>query len=173
MQEPQETSVRSLGQEDPLEEEVTTHSSILSWKIPWTEEPDGLQSMGSQKHRTRLKWLSSSSMLFRVKIYKLCHLRVLPSLSSLPTCSHDWKLYFQNIPWISALFSISSTNSAISAGHLVQATLISGSSARITAAVYSTTSRLPVTLCYNPFLTTSQTVLSKYKSDIYISVTSN
>ena len=44
----QETWVRSLGQEDPLEEEVATHSSILAWKIPWTEEPDGLQSMGLQ-----------------------------------------------------------------------------------------------------------------------------
>ena len=44
----QETWVRSLGQEDPLEEEMTTHSSILAWEIPWTEEPGGLQSMGSQ-----------------------------------------------------------------------------------------------------------------------------
>ena len=44
----QETQVRSLGQEDPLEEEMATHSSILAWRIPWTEEPGGLQSMGSQ-----------------------------------------------------------------------------------------------------------------------------
>ena len=48
MQETQETRVRSLGQEDPLEEEMATHSSILAWKIPWTEEPGGLQSTGSQ-----------------------------------------------------------------------------------------------------------------------------
>ena len=41
--------VQSLGQEDPLEEEVATHSSILAWKIPWTEEPGGLQSMASQR----------------------------------------------------------------------------------------------------------------------------
>ena len=41
--------VRSLGQEDPMEKEMATHSSILSWKIPWTEEPSGLQSMGSQR----------------------------------------------------------------------------------------------------------------------------
>ena len=47
----QETWVRSLGQEDPLEKEMATHSSILVWKIPWTEEPDGLQSMGSQRVR--------------------------------------------------------------------------------------------------------------------------
>ena len=45
----QETRVRSLGQEDPLEEEMATHSSILAWRIPWTEEPGGLQSMGSQR----------------------------------------------------------------------------------------------------------------------------
>ena len=40
--------VRSLGWEDPLEKEMATHSSTLAWKIPWTEEPDGLQSMGLQ-----------------------------------------------------------------------------------------------------------------------------
>ena len=44
----QETQVRSLGQEDPLEKEMATHSSILPWRIPQTEEPAGLQSMGSQ-----------------------------------------------------------------------------------------------------------------------------
>jgi len=45
----QETWVRSLGWEDPLEEGMTTHCSILAWRIPWTEEPGGLQSMGSKK----------------------------------------------------------------------------------------------------------------------------
>ena len=49
MQEAQKTLVRSLGQEDPLEEEKATHSSILAWEIPWTEEPGGLQSMESQE----------------------------------------------------------------------------------------------------------------------------
>ena len=44
-----ETQVRFLGQEDPLEKEMAIHSSILVWKIPWTEEPDRLQSMGSQR----------------------------------------------------------------------------------------------------------------------------
>ena len=44
----QETRVQSLGQEDPVEKEMATHSSILAWKIPWTEEPGGLQSMGWQ-----------------------------------------------------------------------------------------------------------------------------
>ena len=49
IQEMQETQVRSLGQEDPLEKEMATHSSILVWKMPWTEEPRGLQSMESQR----------------------------------------------------------------------------------------------------------------------------
>ena len=45
----QETWVRSLGQEDLLEKEMATHSSILAWEIPWTEEPGGLQSSGSKR----------------------------------------------------------------------------------------------------------------------------
>ena len=49
MKEMQETQVQSLGQEDPLEEEMATRSSILALKIPWTEEPGGLQSTGSQR----------------------------------------------------------------------------------------------------------------------------
>ena len=57
----QETQVQSLGWEDPLEKEMATYSGILAWKIPWTEEPDWLQSVGSQraaqdlatKHRIR------------------------------------------------------------------------------------------------------------------------
>ena len=51
MQEMQETWVRSLGWEDPLEESSATHSSVLAWRIPWLEKPGGLQSMGSQRVR--------------------------------------------------------------------------------------------------------------------------
>ena len=51
----QEMWVPCLVQTDPLEKEMATHSSILTWEIPWTEKPGGLQSMGSQKSRT---WLS-------------------------------------------------------------------------------------------------------------------
>ena len=53
----QEMQVQSLGQDDPLEEVTATHSSILDWRIPWPEEPGGLQSMGSQRVRqqTRLR----------------------------------------------------------------------------------------------------------------------
>ena len=45
----QESQVQPLGREDPLEKEMATHSSTLAWKIPWAEEPDRLQSMGSQR----------------------------------------------------------------------------------------------------------------------------
>ena len=54
MQEPQEMWVQSPGQEDSLEKEMATHSNILAWKIPWTEEPGGLQSMEVTKSWTRL-----------------------------------------------------------------------------------------------------------------------
>ena len=47
-QQTQETQVQSLGQEDPVEKEMATHSSILAWKTPWTEEPGGQESKGSQ-----------------------------------------------------------------------------------------------------------------------------
>ena len=57
MKETLETLARSLGWEDPLEEEMATHSSVLAWEIPWTEEPGGLQSMGLQ--RAGHDWLST------------------------------------------------------------------------------------------------------------------
>ena len=50
----QEMQVRSLAQEDPLEEEMATHSSNLCWEIPWTEKPGGLRSMGRKESQTRL-----------------------------------------------------------------------------------------------------------------------
>ena len=53
-QEMQDIWVLSLSQEDPLEEEMATHSSILAWEIPWTEEPGRLQSLGSQESQTGL-----------------------------------------------------------------------------------------------------------------------
>ena len=65
-----ETWVRSLGREDPLEMEMATHSSILAWRIPWMEEPGGLQSMGSQKSYCikisfyQISILSIASILF-------------------------------------------------------------------------------------------------------------
>ena len=65
-----ETWVRSLGREDPLEKEMTTHSSTLAWKIPWTEEPGRLQSMGSQ-NRTRLSNFNNSGNLIFFNFNKI------------------------------------------------------------------------------------------------------
>ena len=59
----QETMIWSLGQEDPLEKGMTTHSSILAWEIPWTEEPDGLHEHGVTKGHTT-EWLTLS-LLYR------------------------------------------------------------------------------------------------------------
>ena len=61
-----ETQVQSLGWEDPLEKEMATHSSNLAWKIPWTEEPGGLQSMGSQRvgHTERLHVRSAQILIW-------------------------------------------------------------------------------------------------------------
>ena len=50
----QKTQIQSLGQEDPLEKEMATHSSILAWRIPWTEKPGGLRATGSKKSQTQL-----------------------------------------------------------------------------------------------------------------------
>ena len=55
----QEAQVQSLGPEDPLEKEMATHASILAWKIPWTEEPGGIQSVGWQSDMA--EWLNSNS----------------------------------------------------------------------------------------------------------------
>ena len=70
----QETQVQSLGQEDPLEEEMATYSSILAWKIPWTEEPGELQCMGSQS-QTRLTTHAQRFIILgaaRIKCICLC-----------------------------------------------------------------------------------------------------
>ena len=62
MQETRETWVLSLGQEDPLEKGMAIHSSILAWRIPWTEEPGRLQSMGVTQSQTQLKPLSTHTV---------------------------------------------------------------------------------------------------------------
>ena len=67
----QETWVRSLGQEDPLEKEMATHSSTLAWKIPWTEKPGRLQSMGSQRVR-RLSYFTSTKEKITSIQWKIC-----------------------------------------------------------------------------------------------------
>ena len=59
----QETQVLSLGQEDPLEQEMATHFSILAWRIPWTEESDGLEFMWSQKNWAQLSTIRQLNYL--------------------------------------------------------------------------------------------------------------
>ena len=69
----QETWVQSLGLVDPLEKEMSTHSRIFAWRIPWTEEPGGLQSMGSQKSRKQLSnQITSSSDCVKSGSHYLC-----------------------------------------------------------------------------------------------------
>ena len=67
----QETQVQSLGQEDTLQKEMETHSSTLSWKIPWTEKPGGLQSIGSQDTTEQLHL---HSLAWKADSLPLCHL---------------------------------------------------------------------------------------------------
>ena len=71
MQETQETRVQSLGQEKPLEEDIATHSSIRAWRIPWTEEAGGLQSIGSQRVRHDWACMQTSSNEMKMKIDQL------------------------------------------------------------------------------------------------------
>ena len=66
----QEMRVGSLVQEDPLEKKMATHSSILAWRIPWTEEPAGLQSIGSKKSQTQLNdGTTTKELTVRVTYY--------------------------------------------------------------------------------------------------------
>ena len=86
----QETRVRSLGWEDPLEKEMAAHSSILAWKIPWTVEPDRLPSMGSQ--RVGHDWVTSLSLsllLSAIRMVSSAYLRLLIFLPAvlIPACA--------------------------------------------------------------------------------------
>ena len=70
MRETWKTWVRSLGQEDPLEEEIATHSNILTWKIPWTEEPGRLQFMGLQRIGDDLATEHAHHKLFFLNLFE-------------------------------------------------------------------------------------------------------
>ena len=85
-----ETCVWRLGQEDPLEKGMATHSSILAWRIPWTEEPGGLQSMGSQ--RAGHNWVTNTHMNHREILLK---------------CGFWFKTWFLSGAWGSAFLTIS------------------------------------------------------------------
>ena len=69
-----DTGLISLGQEDPLEMEMSTHSSILAWRIPWTEEPGGLQSMGSERFRHDSSDLACAHTCTYVSVYNLLYM---------------------------------------------------------------------------------------------------
>ena len=103
----QETQVQSLGQEDLLEKEMATHSSILAWKIPWTEEPGRLQSMGSQ--RVRHDWATSLHLilLFRFFFF-LSHIIQFPRKTNLPCIS-----IFPSLFLFSFLIEIQGTSSIV------------------------------------------------------------
>ena len=88
----QETRVRSLGWEDPLEKEMAIHSSTIAWKIPWTEEPGRLQSMGSQ--RVGHDWATSLAYLLACKVL---HGKTQMNLLVNPVLS--W-LLLQRLSWI-------------------------------------------------------------------------
>ena len=93
----QEMQVPSLGQEDPLEKEMTTHSSILAWEIPWTEEPGRLQSMGSQRfrHNLVLKRQHTNSIFEKYILEKQDHPK--PKKSPPHICFLELGLF---IPWL-------------------------------------------------------------------------
>ena len=67
VQETQEMRVRSLGQEDPLQEAMATHSSILAWELPWTEEPGGLQLIGLQKSQHDLATKTTTKGILEIE----------------------------------------------------------------------------------------------------------
>ena len=92
MQETQEMWVWSLGQDHHMEKEMATYSSILAWKIPWAEEPDGLQSLGLQ--RVRHDWQTDRAPVYRLFI---C-ISIIWTLCICPLL-FDWNLFFTIISW--------------------------------------------------------------------------
>ena len=88
----QETWVQSLGQEDPLEKEMTPHSNTLAWRIPWTKEPGGLQFMGSQRVRyDRAAFTSHTECVFIVTVV-LENSKPNSWLNNINLCGHRWPI---------------------------------------------------------------------------------
>ena len=102
-----DTWVRSLGREDPLEKEVATHSSILAWRIPWTEEPGRLESTGSQ--RVRYDWATSLSLCLKCSLGISNFLEEISGLSHsivfLPCTDHCGRLSYLSLLFIGTLHS--------------------------------------------------------------------
>ena len=86
----QEMQVQSLGREDPLEKEIATHSSILAWEIPWTEEPGELYSMGLQKSQTWLCNQTTTKKVLGQKFTLAIYLRGLGTLESIMRSDVVW-----------------------------------------------------------------------------------
>ena len=95
MQETQETWVQSLGREDPLEEKMAAHSRILAWRVPWTEEPGGLQSIGSQR-----VWHNWSNLACKIRSTSL------PLIFRAPLSWTQTPIYSLFTPWSHLLFSM-------------------------------------------------------------------
>ena len=92
VQERQETRVRSLGREDPLKEGMETHSSILAWRIPWTEKPGGLQSIGSQRVGHNLGDLAGRQDAFLGHSWAREAVTSCAGISSAPKMGSTWNL---------------------------------------------------------------------------------
>ena len=90
----QETGVQSLGWEDALEKEMATHSSILAWKISWTEEPGGMQSMGSQ--RVGHDWAANTNTNKGVRNFEKISLKEMCSFALSPSCCLEFRCDSQN-----------------------------------------------------------------------------
>ena len=90
----QETRVWSLGWEYPLEKEMASHSSILAWKISWTEEPGGMQSMGSQ--RVGHDWAANTNTNKGVRNFEKISLKEMCSFALSPSCCYDKDLLKEN-----------------------------------------------------------------------------
>ena len=89
----QETGVQFLGQEDPLEEGMATHSSILAWRTPWTEDPDGLQSIGSQ--RVGYDWSNLARLCTTIK-YSISSVKYQHSCIITPWLVNSGNKYFSS-----------------------------------------------------------------------------
>ena len=99
MQETEETWVWSLGREDALEKGMATHSSILAWEIPWTEEPSGLQLMGVPKEWDMTEQLSIAWSLSRYKSHCAWRRKWQPTPVFLPGKFHGWRSLVSYSPW--------------------------------------------------------------------------
>ena len=99
----QETWVRFLGWEVPLEEKMATDSNIIAWEIPWTEGPGGLQYMGSQK--VRHNWVTETGEAISVCIALSCYIFFLTSINSENTFSN--MIYLANLLWLEISWALS------------------------------------------------------------------